>query len=578
MALNITINKTAVAASYPAGSTVATAVASGGTTPYTYSLATGGDYFNINSSTGVVTTKALMDAGSIQSFSVTATDSNSTPESITSGVVYPNIQAAIQNKFSNSNMIYKITKDIDLGNGILTIPGNCTLDFQGGSFNNGTIVGSNTKINAGLQKIFNTDIIISGSWNVDRIYPEWFGIIGISAEQDTSCIQKCLDTCVTTNIKEVNLQSRNYQINTVLTVATNCKISGVNSQVWDRGSATRLVLSPNITGISVEFTGVEIKDIKIVGNTTNIGISLVNSSYYFSAYKVVTVGLGIGFDIQHSWTYNFTLCRIEGGTIGFKIQEGTSASFNSCVAFSCTEYGFYVNKLNYGSFNGCGTDGCKYGFYFTDAVRGCALSSCGSENVVEGGYMVKCGNRAYVTITAYSVGTMQNVNCDLFIFEDGCRVSLIDLNVDSLYHPTGNTLIVSSGASVALINCYLTGNVTGLEYCTTIDTISARLKDTTVSKINSVQLTTPALESQGTQIITQAPLNSVYLAVATNLAASTARGFSIITIPTSYGSATVDKIVTDGTCEFSVDSTGNIIAKNISASTRTYTVSLLKLK
>lgn len=578
MALNITINKTAVAASYPAGSTVATAVVSGGTTPYTYSLATGGDYFNIDSSTGVVTTKALMDASSIQSFSVTATDSNSTPESITSGVVYPNIQAAIQNKFSNSNMIYKITKDIDLGNGILTIPDNCTLDFQGGSFNNGTIVGSNTKINAGLQKIFNTDIIISGSWNVDRIYPEWFGIIGISAEQDTSCIQKCLDTCVTTNIKEVNLQSRNYQINTVLTVATNCKISGVNSQVWDRGSATRLVLSPNITGISVEFTGVEIKDIKIVGNTTNIGISLVNSSYYFSAYKVVTVGLGIGFDIQHSWTYNFTLCRIEGGTIGFKIQEGTSASFNSCVAFGCTEYGFYVNKLNYGSFNGCGTDGCKYGFYFTDAVRGCTLSSCGSENVVEGGYMVKCGNRAYVTITAYSVGTMQNVNCDLFIFEDGCRVSLIDLNVGSLYHPTGNTLIVSRGASVALINCYLTGNVTGLEYCTTIDTISARLKDTTVSKINSVQLTTPALESQGTQIITQAPLNSVYLAVATNLAASTARGFSIITIPTSYGSAAVDKIVTDGTCEFSVDSTGNIIAKNISASTRTYTVSLLKLK
>ena len=35
MALNITINKTAVATSYPAGSTVATAVASGGTTPYT---------------------------------------------------------------------------------------------------------------------------------------------------------------------------------------------------------------------------------------------------------------------------------------------------------------------------------------------------------------------------------------------------------------------------------------------------------------------------------------------------------------------------------------------------------------
>lgn len=174
MALNITINKTAVATSYPAGSTVATAVASGGTTPYTYSLATGGNYFSINASTGVVTTKALMDASSIQSFSVTATDSNSTPESITSGVVYPNIQAAIQNKFSESNMIYKITKDIDLGNGILTIPDNCTLDFQGGSFNNGTIVGQNTKIRT--DKIaFKSNVKLKGSF-IGDVRTSWFEI------------------------------------------------------------------------------------------------------------------------------------------------------------------------------------------------------------------------------------------------------------------------------------------------------------------------------------------------------------------------------------------------------------------
>jgi hypothetical protein len=161
MALNITINKTAVAASYPAGSTVATAVVSRGTTPYTYSLATGGDYFNIDASTGVVTTKALMDASSIQSFSVTATDSNSTPESITSGVVYPNIQAAQQSKFNKSNVIYKIVNDIDLGNAVLTIPAGCTLDFQGGSINNGAIVSNSCYIQESGRKIFD-NIIFSG--------------------------------------------------------------------------------------------------------------------------------------------------------------------------------------------------------------------------------------------------------------------------------------------------------------------------------------------------------------------------------------------------------------------------------
>lgn len=52
----------------------------------------------------------------------------------------------IQQMFSKSNMIYKITKDIDLQGGTLTIPEGCTLDFQGGSFSNGTVIYSSTEV------------------------------------------------------------------------------------------------------------------------------------------------------------------------------------------------------------------------------------------------------------------------------------------------------------------------------------------------------------------------------------------------------------------------------------------------
>lgn len=145
MALNITINKVNVAASFAAGATVATAVASGGTTPYVYSLATGGDKFAINSSTGVVTTIAAMDITNIASFSVTATDSTTrTALTILSDVIYPPIQAAIRSKLDRANVIYKITQDINLGHGILTIPEGCTLDFQGGCISNGTFSLTNT--------------------------------------------------------------------------------------------------------------------------------------------------------------------------------------------------------------------------------------------------------------------------------------------------------------------------------------------------------------------------------------------------------------------------------------------------
>lgn len=53
---------------------------------------------------------------------------------------------AIQDKFNKPNVIYKITKDIDLEGGTLTIPAGCTLDFQGGSFSNGTIVFNSTLV------------------------------------------------------------------------------------------------------------------------------------------------------------------------------------------------------------------------------------------------------------------------------------------------------------------------------------------------------------------------------------------------------------------------------------------------
>lgn len=187
MALNITINKVSVAASFAAGATVATAVASGGTTPYIYSLATGGDKFAINSSTGVVTTIAAMDITNIASFSVTATDSTTgTALTITSDVTYPPIQAAIRSKFDRTNVIYKITRDIDLGHGILTIPAGCTLDFQGGSFTNGNIVFNNTKLMGSIN--FSSSITPSGEIDMPEVNVKWFGAKGNGVTDDTKVL------------------------------------------------------------------------------------------------------------------------------------------------------------------------------------------------------------------------------------------------------------------------------------------------------------------------------------------------------------------------------------------------------
>lgn len=61
-------------------------------------------------------------------------------------------------------------------NGDVTIPENCILEFDGGSISGEhTVTGANTGIEAGLVKIFDTDVTIAGTWNVTEAYPEWFG-------------------------------------------------------------------------------------------------------------------------------------------------------------------------------------------------------------------------------------------------------------------------------------------------------------------------------------------------------------------------------------------------------------------
>lgn len=81
---------------------------------------------------------------------------------------------------ADANTIYHIQYDYDLNEQTITIPSGCILLFEGGSISNGTLVGSNTLIQAPLCKIFeNVTIDNSGSWDVDEAYPEWFGDYGL---------------------------------------------------------------------------------------------------------------------------------------------------------------------------------------------------------------------------------------------------------------------------------------------------------------------------------------------------------------------------------------------------------------
>lgn len=106
--------------------------------------------------------------------------------------------------FATENTTYVIKEDIDLNGKTIRIGKGSTLDFRGGSFSNGTIVGNNTKVKAAnyvifkrgctryraykevgtseklppnLKKEYYNSIVIEGSWSNRKCGTNWTGVL-----------------------------------------------------------------------------------------------------------------------------------------------------------------------------------------------------------------------------------------------------------------------------------------------------------------------------------------------------------------------------------------------------------------
>lgn len=86
---------------------------------------------------------------------------------------------ALSTQMNQEDTIYIIQDDVNISNYTVTVPSGCVLKFEGGKIyssisGGGTLVGQNTKIDAGLEQIFDGNVAISGTWNVTDIYSMWF--------------------------------------------------------------------------------------------------------------------------------------------------------------------------------------------------------------------------------------------------------------------------------------------------------------------------------------------------------------------------------------------------------------------
>lgn len=178
--------------------------------------------------------------------------------------------------FSYSGVIYKVCADIDLGGGTLTIVSGSTLDFQGGSFSNGTISLTNTELKGNIKL---SSITLTGSCSNDITKLSWF------TDDLTNDYSANLQSLV--NITKVqgtvDIDSLSFIVNTTVNITKALTI---------RGNGTRNYYNLNIGSIHNKITTVN--DIVILNITSNQ--VRIEGITFIGAYSTLdpTTGIRLG--------------------------------------------------------------------------------------------------------------------------------------------------------------------------------------------------------------------------------------------------------------------------------------------
>lgn len=162
-----------------------------------------------------------------------------------------------------SNIIYKIVSDIDLNNTTLTLPANCTLDFQGGSFSNGTISLNNTELKDNVKL---SSITLTGSCSNNVVELDWFTDTG---DQSTN-LQSLVNVVRTQGI--INIGIGKYLINNTVTITKALTLKGnsiksyynLNQSIYN----STLYTESDINIIIVDTGLVNIEGINFIGAAT----------------------------------------------------------------------------------------------------------------------------------------------------------------------------------------------------------------------------------------------------------------------------------------------------------------------
>lgn len=298
-----------------------------------------------------------------------------------------------QDMLSKENTIYIIQYDYSLNYQTITIPEGCVLQFEGGSISTGTLSGNNTIITAEPYNIFKT-IGFAGTFNIEKVIPEWFGAKGDNSTINTKPFQDAIDFAefAATNVE---FQSGDYVIDGTLYIRKQSRIhiTGMGKYktfiYLKTTSPVNSMIDINSPEVTTYYQFIRIKDLSLyVNNNADYGIyapkltaSEIDSITIFGASNYA-------LRIEYGWSNILYNCTFSRGTNGVYLYRSANAiMMRQCTFTNLSGVGLHMEAGNAISVMDCDFEFVKgVPIYIKSRVTNLTVNGCYFEGNNETGF------------------------------------------------------------------------------------------------------------------------------------------------------------------------------------------------
>lgn len=302
-----------------------------------------------------------------------------------------NINLLTQEMISDSNTVYEIRYDFDLNGQEIVIPENCVLQFEGGSFNNGTL-----NFNDSIIKNLNTNFInclVSGNIKNEKLKLEWF-----SKENISYYLQFLIGI---SDSRTIYISSGVYYLENTINIYSDITIIGDNSGEKDGGTIGTIITSNE--GLSALFSSennsknynIRIENISFNGNKLVNSAILLNSdrsgvvSNIF-LFNCTFLGFnGIALYYKYGWIGTIEKCNFWDNNQACFLQDAVNSTRIIRTVVSRNKYGIVIAEGNSITISECTIEQNKCFGIFLGMGRGVVISNNYFENNCLDGFLYK---------------------------------------------------------------------------------------------------------------------------------------------------------------------------------------------